>query len=84
MELPERQQEEITSILSYDALHRRPLGAGGGGFSLWFPTPCALHTPPTVIESTAGGIALVAAAQAADRDRKGGGHTGSYGYKRQT
>ena len=74
MELPERQQGKIVSLLRYDAPQGR-LSRAGEGFS-----PAVSHVPGrfylthpfTVIESTAGGAALVAAAQAAERDRRGG------------
>ncbi len=70
---PERLEEKIESIWRYDAPQGR-LSRAGGGFS-----PTVSHVqgmiylthPFTVIEST-GGAALVAAAQAADRDRRGG------------
>ena len=69
-------QGKIASISRYDAPQGR-LSRAGEGFS-----PAVSHVqgriyltrPFTVIESTAGGAALVAAAQAADRDRRGGSH----------
>ncbi len=71
---PERPEEKIESIKRYDAPQGR-LSRAGKGFS---PTVSHVHGriylthPSTVIETTAGGVALVAAAQAADRDRRGG------------
>ena len=73
---PERPKEKIESIWRYDAPQGR-LSRAGEGFS-----PAVSHVqgriylthPFTVIESTAGGAALVAAAQAADRDCRGGSH----------
>ena len=72
----ERPEEKIESILRYDAPQGR-LSRAGEGLS-----PTISHVqgriylthPFTVIESTAGGAALVAAAQAADRDSRGGSH----------
>ena len=73
---PERPEGKIVTIWRYDATQGR-LSRAGEGFS-----PAVSHVqgriylthPFTVIESTAGGAALVAAAQAADRDRRGGSH----------
>ena len=71
---PERPEGKIETIWRYDAPQGR-LSRAGEGFS-----PAVSHVqgriylthPFTVIESTAGGAALVAAAHAADRDRRGG------------
>ena len=71
---PERSEGMIVSIWRFDAPQGR-LSRAGEGFS---PTVSHVHGriylthPFTVIVYTAGGAALVAAAQAADRDRRGG------------
>jgi hypothetical protein len=73
---PERPEGKILSILCYGAHQARLSGAGGR------LSPVVSHAygriypahPLIVMESTAGGAALVAAAHAADRDRRGGSH----------
>ncbi len=71
---PERQKEKIVSILRYDAPQGRLPRAGEGFSSTVSHVQGRIYLahPFTVIESTAGGAALVAAAQAENRERRGG------------